>query len=297
MATHIIVGTGEGVDVPQSVINEGLRDVVGDGDSVVVQWFGRPTKALGQVYDYIFDQQIQFELIHDTGGKIPKAFEDAKFGHVLNPNRGCVGEFAEMLTDDGKFMLLGEDPMTDELVVGVYNQILDHDVLDLADGLTPVKMEPDEDDEPTEEPTEEEEPEAVQRGLAVVKDDDPTDATEVDAEPDPLSFSREEMESMPLRTLQKLVKDAGIKKEITSNSKKPYIAALVEEQNGGDKPLPDEIEIRLSEEEAEELLMNARAALLRIQEIETSRSVAIAITKVEEALLWYHYGDEIHGGS
>ena len=54
---------------------------------------------------------------------------------------------------------------------------------------------------------------------------------------------------------------------------------------------------RLSEEEADELLMDARAALLRIQEIETSRSVAIAITKVEEALLWYHYGDEIHGGS
>jgi hypothetical protein len=279
MATHIIVGTGEGVDVPQSVINESLRDAIKDGDSVVMQWHGRPSKALGQVYDYIFDQQIQFELIHDTGGKIPKAFEDAKFGHVLNPNRGIVGEFAEMLSDDGHFLLIGDDPKTDELVIGVYNEVSGHDVLDLSDGLTPVKMEADEEETPEDEPV-----------VAEIKDEDPTDATEVDddptdigvEDPDPLSFSREEMESMPLRTLQRLVKNAGIESP-GGNAKEPYIEVLVEAQNDDAGDVDPYTALG-------DGLRSAIAAVAQMQDDDPSRQMAMVATKLDEAFLWYRHG-------
>lgn len=286
MATHIIVGTGWlEEEIPQSVVNESLRDVIEEGDDVVIPWYGKPTPALAQVYDYIFDQEIPFELIHNTGSKIPKAFTDAKFGTVLNPNGGLAAEYLKNLT--GVFMVLGDDDITNETLAEVLDKgSWEGPVLDLADGLTEIDLEiVDEPDEV---------PEAERRGLAeklVPSDDDPTEVEDEHvAEPDPLSFTRDEMESMPLRTLQRLCKQAGL--EASGNAKAAYIDALSEAKGEdvareahGVQPLVFD-----TVEGAFDFLISS---LKRINGESPSRPNSIAITKLEEALLWYHYGADI----
>jgi hypothetical protein len=303
---HILVGTGGDVDVPQSVINESLRDVLSEGDTLIMPWHGKPNDATRMVYDYVFDQGIQFVLVNATEGGVAKAFSASEHGVVVSPQRGLAQAYVDEYIRDtgdgrGAFIVLGNDPKTDEEIMDVYSRMdIPPTVVDLGDGLTPVQIEGD--DEAYSEPigASEDDPQADEdEKEAVVEEADEVteEADEVteDDDPDPFSFNVDELRAMPVRVLKKLCAQVVPEDEMPKgNAKTPFIDAieaardaLARELHGVQPVIFDTIE---------EALNYARLTIAKLQEDVPSRTTALVLTKIEEALLWYHYGDEIHGG-
>jgi hypothetical protein len=331
--THILIGTGEGVNVPQSVINESLRDVINEGDHLVLPWYGKPTDALRMVYDYVFDQQVQFLLIlTDTGSKVPKAFTDSDHGAVINPNGGLAKAYYNEYTKDqlGSVVVLGgeDDETTNDMLMDVYALLsrngVTGPVLDLGDGLTTIEVEVEAEEESAEEESAEEESaeeesaeeESAEEESAeeapptlteveyayslLTTDEDPTvedDAGETEAsDPDPFSFSYEELSIMPLKVLKRYAEQVVSEDDMPKgNAKGPFILAIETAREDADisgGQHGDDVICEMCR--VEEALEYVQMFFRDLQAAAPSRVNAIVLTKVEEALLWYHYGADVH---
>lgn len=273
MTTHILVGTGAGVDIPQSVINESLRDILKEGDAIVLPWYGKPEPAMEQVYDYVLDQGIEFEMLYTEEATPPaKALREAENGVAVGGRRWGTEDMSLAYAssfDGGMFLVLGEDDATNDMILAVHPLIDRLTPVDLGDGLTAINVNVDDDVDGPEE---------------AAPAEDPENAPVQDA-PDPLGFSRHEMMSMPVRTLKELCRDADVPEMPTGNERAPYIQALEAMKSDGPTQRSETIG---------EALEFIQKDIMKMQEDAPSRRLALILTHIEEASLWYYYGADIH---
>jgi hypothetical protein len=342
MATHVIIGTGENADIPQAVVNEALKDGLDDKPTVVVGWYGKPEDSLANVYDFLFDQEIDTLLIYDQVEPV-KAFREAPNMVVQKVPDMATGFVQEFKDNPGAFMVLGQGDRTDNLLMDVYSKVRPPVVADLADGLAPITMEgfddlPEvdldtetrettlnahgittvvttNDDDPTEDtPTDEVPDVAPGDKPAVLADEDPTDdaSPSEEEDPDPFSFNREELLNMPHRVLKRLAAQVMSEEEMPHTSEKePFVNAIMYAAEALAKEIAGDPDTEVDTAEPygkatidglardpmgiEDFLLAARNTLRDMNTAQPNRSLAVAVTKVEEALLWwYHYGDKIH---
>lgn len=186
--THALLGIG---NAPKSVIQEGLRDVLKDGDIIALPWYGKPTDGLAAAYDYILDNDIEFVMYHDPSVLPPKAFTSSELGKVQQSNSIALDE--EILLsvhDKGKVLILWDDASAESLIHTVFDVIGDNTlVLELTNGLAPISLSLT--------------PEAeVTPAATSYVEDDPTD----DA---PVAFTEDELNIMPVASLKRLAMETG----------------------------------------------------------------------------------------
>lgn len=321
MSIHIILGNGEGEDeTPQAVINESLRDVLTEDSSVVTAWQGRPFPALEKVYDYLFDHKVPTVLIHESDFNVPKAFHESDH-FVVQTVPALPDAFAKEYTHSpGKFMILGEGAYTDGLGKDTYDTIGTRPtVLDLGNGLLPLdlpgEMTPDAIEKEIEEAAVT--PPGDKPEVLEVKDEDPTvneaEVSEGD-DPDPFSFAREELLSMPYRVLRRLAEQVvDADKLPTGTALEPLVDAIEDARDVMDfkieveesaalvsqvehKTVPDVLMENpvVHEEDVAILLQDAHRLVDIMMDGEPSHPLSMTLLKIEEALLWYHYGDGSH---
>ena len=202
---HAVIGNGT---APASVIKEGLRDILEDGDIVAIPWYGKPTDGLAAVYDYILDNNIDFVMLHHKSNEPAKAFTSAQNGSTIvmdNVNASLLTTVGQ----GGKVLFLWDDrdSAADDmlkLVNFVFDNIGEQTlVLELTNGLAPISLS-----------LAEEAPAATTDDVEV----DPTDDS-------PTSFTREELSIMPIQSLKRMAEDNGLPEGVVG--KNNYIDTIL----------------------------------------------------------------------
>lgn len=201
--THAVVGDGihgpDGKPCPDSVIQEGLRDVLKPGDSLALPWYGRPTDSLAAVYDYALDNNVPFIMYHREDLVPGKALRDAETGTtavVVDTELAVL----KALGPKGKVLFLWNDDTAKVLVPFVFeNSPRGTLVLELTNGLAPVSL-----SLAAESVSPPVEAEATAENYDEV---DPTDDTPVD-DSSP-KFTEAELNGMPVANLKKMAMDTG----------------------------------------------------------------------------------------
>lgn len=192
MSTHVVMGIG---DAPESVITEGLRDVLKEGDDIAFAWVGSPVpKSLEAVYGYVLDNEVQFTMYYTDGQKIPGAFREADHGMVVK-TRDIFSSLVKSVS--GNVLYLWDDGEL-ELAERIFDST-ECKILELSNGLVPIVLE--------EAPA----PELVED----VHDDD-------DDDDDDMRFTMEQLESMTVP----LVKRYGERMGCTAKTKAGIISEL-----------------------------------------------------------------------
>lgn len=204
---HAVLGPG-GEAVPDSVIKDGLKDLLEKGDALALPWYGPPSDALEAVYDYVLDNEVQFTMFY-TGRKPPTVFEtDGDLAETKDIHKSL----AQMSSPGSKALVLfpdGDDDIS-ETIFGYVDFAPEGVVLlDLTNGLVPVEVEGEEG--PTDPHPEE------------VEDDRLTSETE-----DSLAgFTRAELEGLGLKLLKRAA--ANIAPDVVIDSKEQAIALILGE--------------------------------------------------------------------
>lgn len=198
---HAVVGSGT---APDSVIKEGLRDVLESDDIVVIPWYGKPTPGLAAVYDYVLDNSIDFIMYHDGANLPAKAFATAESGSLIccpNVDLGVIASVAS----GGKVLVLWDatnEAAMEELINNVFDNISEKTLtLELTNGLAPISL-----SLLTPEP---------------VDEVDPTDDS-------PKEFTREELSIMPVGALKRLAESKGLPTGVTGKGN--YIKVILGEE-------------------------------------------------------------------
>jgi len=266
---HAVLGPG-GDDVPDSVIKDGLKDLLEKGDSLALPWYGPPSDSLEAVYDYVLDNEVPFTMFY-TGRKPPTVFET---DGELSETKDIHKSLAQMASPDSKALVLFPEHDISEDVFG----FLDYapagvQVLDLSNGLVPVEVNDDDEDSPEEVEAEAEETSDDEDSLA--------------------GFTREERQGLSLKLLKRAA--ANVAPDVVIESTEQAINLIlgetqVEEGLALDNVPSDEVlhtehpaVVEAIAKSADTLLVQALEAL---RKEESSRQNSLAITKVEEAILW-----------
>lgn len=136
--THAVVGSGS---APTAVVQEGLRDVVGGGDTLSLLWLGPPSSTLEDVYDYVMDNEIPFVMYYADGVNPARVFRESEHGvvqKVRDPFKGAL----QSVANGGKVLFLWNEDADDDQVIPVFDTIETGTlVLDLTNGLSPISVE------------------------------------------------------------------------------------------------------------------------------------------------------------
>lgn len=190
---HAVVGTGS---APKSVITEGLRDILKDGDTIAIPWYGiKPLpKGLEIVYDYVLDEEISFVLVSANGTTVPKMFNVEHGSQLTAANVNT--KLLRAVEAKGSVLVLVDADDEDAaiaLVERAYETVSEKTlVLDLTNGLAPVSVADDD----------------AAQSLPIPNPDDDDDDNDDDT-PTP-TLTRAELESMPVGTLKVMAKDKGL---------------------------------------------------------------------------------------
>ena len=170
MKVHAIVGTGS---APTKVIQEGLRDGISTKDAVSLIWLGSPTEAMEDVYDYIMEHEIAFQMFYADGTTPARVFRESEHGavqKVRDPYKAAL----QSVENGGKVLFLWNEDDDDNQIDPVFEHIARGTlVLELSNGLAPISMDMDI-------------PEPV----------DPVVAKDEDEPEDDTSFTKDELEIM-----------------------------------------------------------------------------------------------------
>lgn len=183
--THGVVGDGS---APSNVINEGLKDLLEEGDVVALPWYGKPTPGLAAVYDYILDNEVEFVMFHTDDTKPPKSFTSADTGStsaVTDVHHAIL----KTVGSGGKVLFMWDDEKAGDLIDVVFDTVAESVlVLELTNGLAPISLSlvP-----------------APPVAAMMEEEVDPTD----DA---PISFTRDELGIMPVPSLRRLAEAKGL---------------------------------------------------------------------------------------
>jgi hypothetical protein len=196
-------------------VQEGLRDAIGRNDAVSLLWLGSPTDSMEDVYDYVFDHQISFQMFYADGVNPPKVFRDAENGtvqKVRDPYKSAL----QSVENGGKVLYLWSDEESDDQVEPIFETIERGTlVLELTNGLAPISIDMDI-------------PEPVER--EAIKDDDEAD--------DDSSFSKDELETMTAFAVKRYGERLGLK----ATTKSGIIAELFPVSPSGEDDEEGEVE-------------------------------------------------------
>lgn len=205
MKVHAIVGSGS---APTKVIQEGLRDAVSKKDAVSLVWQGPPSDTLEDVYDYVMDNEIQFQMFYADGTTPARVFRESEHGavqKVRDPFKAALQSVA-----GGSVLFLWNEDEDDDQIEPVFELVERGTlVLELTNGLAPISIDMDI-------------PEPVEPELAKDEDDD---------EDDDSDFTKEELEIMTPFA----VKRYGERKGCAAKTKSGIIAELFPEVGGEDE--------------------------------------------------------------
>lgn len=209
---YAVVGNGT---APASVIEEGLRDSLKEGDAVALVWTTpEDDDGIGAVYDYILDNDIQFCLYYAEGDKVPRVFRESEVGvvqKVKNPALKALGD----ISGKGKVLFLWDTAAEDDQIDVVFDTIDEGVlVLELTNGLDPIK-----------EVAAGEIPEPSDPDLEEV---DPADAPDKE---DDTRFTKAELEVMAAAAVKRYGKRIGT----TATTMKGIIAELFPEGDDDEK--------------------------------------------------------------
>lgn len=186
---HGVIGNGS---APDTVIKEGLRDILGDGDILVLPWYGKPTDGLAAVYDYVLDNSIDFVMLHHKSDVPAKAFTTSTCGSIVVADN-VDASVLQSIGGGGKVLFLWDDRSSaardmDKLANFIFDNLDEKTlVLELTNGLAPISL-----------------------SLVDTLPDEES-STEVDPTDDsPITFSREELSIIPIQSLKRMAEDHGL---------------------------------------------------------------------------------------
>lgn len=140
MKVHAIVGTGS---APTKVITEGLRDVIGKNDAVSLLWLGPPNETMEDVYDYIMDNEIAFQMFYAEGVNPARVFRESEFG-ACQKVRDPFKKALQSVENGGKVLFLWDNEADDDQVEPVFDFIDKGTlVLELTNGCAPISIDLD----------------------------------------------------------------------------------------------------------------------------------------------------------
>jgi hypothetical protein len=205
-----IVGSGEAT---ASVVHAGLSDLLSKDKNAEFLIHARksPQGAVGDVYDYLIDNEVSFRAYTRIDDKAPKLLLDSALDVVKTDD-----PLKSILNDAETILILWdeESPENSEKVC-LMADAEGIAVLDLSMALTPIVIESS-DEDPKEEPS----PKTVPQ---VEEDDDEAEFT---------PFSRAELESMTIGVLRRQAKALGIDGSFTT--KEALVNAITAINGGGE---------------------------------------------------------------
>ena len=281
-ATHVILGSGGAVTSPRSVINEAFKDAVREGDTISMPWMGKPSDAMAYVYDYVLDNEVNFLLLHDFDTTPPAPFVESERGEVLR-----VLDITKAMSDHvnrgdgGQAFVLGEDDATEAIILD-FAKYSDVPMKDLSNGLIPVNVMETHPDNPGQEevdPTDD----TPEEGVAVI------DAA--------LTYSIEELRNLPVPALKRVAQVTGLDplpptQEEILDAMVAYREGKIVETMTGKQETDSAIEY-FGGSNPSGIPTQLAAIVLELKDNTPSRENSLVITKLQEALLWYHYGSEV----
>lgn len=209
---HAVLGPG-GDAVPDSVIQDGLKDLLEKGDSLALPWYGPPSLSLEAVYDYVMDHEIPFTMFY-TGRKPPAVFETE--GEIAE-SENIQKSLAQMASPGSHLLVLfpdGDEDLSSEIFGFLDFAPESLTIVDLTNGLVPVDVV---DEQPEEE-------KVVEK------------AEETSEEEDSLAgFTREELEGLGLKLLKRAA--ANVAPDVTIETKEQAIALIL----GEDAPVLEDV--------------------------------------------------------
>lgn len=202
---HGVVGSGT---APDTVIKEGLKDLLEDGDIVMLPWYGKPTPGVAAVYDYVLDNGIEFIMYHDSGANPPSAFSTAEMGTLIAVNINVDLAISQDVSSGGSVLVLW-DTENEKYMEALVTTVFDHTsektlVLELTNGLAPISMS------------------LIDTPPPQVEDEvDPTDDS-------PIEFTREELSIMPVGSLKRIAESKGLPDGVSGKGN--YIKVILGEE-------------------------------------------------------------------
>jgi hypothetical protein len=194
---HAIVGSGS---VKPSVVKAGLRDVLKEGDGVALVWSGRPSEGMEAVYDYILDEEFNFQMFYAEGTTPPKVFRESELGFVQKTRAPLVSA-VKAVTEYGTVLFFWDEDNAESEINLVADHVMEGTkVLEMTGGLHPIEI------DPTDMPVPQE----------VKVEDEP------DEDEDEEDFTKEELEVMAAAA----VKRYGARKGVAAVTKSGIIAEL-----------------------------------------------------------------------
>lgn len=193
MPTYPIIGASTKAD---RVITSSLADL-SEKSKFFIGWSGEPSPGEEAVIDWLIDHERTFTVVHTTE-TVPKGI--SKYAEACIATKGNLSSSVvnQAIIDGATTCLVLWDEGVDDDIIAVSSDI--SKFLELTNGLTPIEVDEDGEEEPV---AEKEEP--------VVESD---------------GFSRDELEAMPMAALKRQAKERGI--SFSNRTKQELVDALVE---------------------------------------------------------------------
>lgn len=295
--THAIIGTGA---TSAKALRESLGEILDEGDAVSIVWAGPPNETVEAMYDYVIDNEVEFTMFYSDDHQPPKVFRTSDVG-VTQKSRNPLVAAAKSASVGGKVLILWDDDEQDDYVNAADAVPAGTLFLELSNGLAPIAFADENDAEVA----------------AIVEE--PEDEEEAEEE---ISFTREELLNMPAAAVKRYGAKAGckaatkggiIEELFPEDDEVPAEAELDREEEPaplkvGDKVPKPEFKKNSNEEEVwerlEKSMTNIKPSDDAIEIIESLREThkttaaivlglapfgrerALAITKLEESLMW-----------
>lgn len=157
MTKFAVIGTGA---TSKTAIQESLRDVLSDGDTVMVGWAGSPVpEVMEHVYLHLMENDIEFSLYHRPEQDVSRLFRSAEHCTVTQSRH----PLDSMLKEADEVLFLWDDDENDA-TPSLIQYVMDHinegvQVKELSNGLAPIVIDyeiPEAQPAPQVEPEEEE---------------------------------------------------------------------------------------------------------------------------------------------
>lgn len=206
-----IIGKGS---APKSVIEASLNDI-GTDNGFLVPWYGKPSVGLEAVYDWMIDNDVDFEII-TNGRPVPNVLRDA--ARAVLESTDIAREIVTTLSAIGNGMaLVMWDEVDEDESVRLASLAIDHGLptLELTNGMVPIIFEGSSPEE------------------APVPEEAPAPAASVDEED--TSFDRPTLENMPAAVVKRMAKEKGLDAKTREDAISQLMGELVTSDPVADK--------------------------------------------------------------
>jgi len=183
--TYGVIGSGS---APKKVIEAGLNDI-GPSCVFILPWYGKVTQGLEVVYDWVLDNEADFEVVAKDGAKsVPKALS-TKARHVTvveDVDSFVIKDLKNREVTGLALILWDEDRVAQSVKLAELAIDFKLPTLELTNGLVPIILEEDE----------------VARKDKEVTNEELPDLGDT-------SYDRETLEMMPTALVKRMAKDKG----------------------------------------------------------------------------------------